>query len=87
MPEAQKLEYQAVGLRRLFPAQKYRYPESRPGTLRLIPEGSALRNLEQDYRGMIDAGFFHEPPSPLAEIVANLTELEARINRGQPDLE
>ncbi len=72
---------------RLFPAQKYRYPEARPGTLRLIPQGSALKNLEQDYRGMIDAGFFHEPPPPLADILSNLTELEARINRGQPGLE
>lgn len=54
---------------RLFPNRKYRYPEARSGTRRLIPQGSALKNLEQDYRGMIDPGFFHEPPSPLAEIL------------------
>lgn len=65
---------------RLFPAQKYCYPEARPGTLRLIPHGPALKNLEQDYRSMIDAGFFYEIPPPLAEIITTLTELETRIN-------
>jgi len=56
------------------------YDSARPGTLRLVPSGSRRKALEADYRAMQEMIFGEAPP--LAEILAVLGALKARLNGG-----
>jgi hypothetical protein len=63
-----------------FPAAWARYPDARPGTLRLLPPDARLPELEQDYRkmrGMI----FGEPPA-FERLLEVLREIEREVNGG-----
>ncbi|PAW67997.1 MAG: hypothetical protein B9S34_03785 [Opitutia bacterium Tous-C1TDCM] len=62
-----------------FAAAWARYETACPGTFRLVPPQQRLEFLDADYRAMRPM-FFREPPS-WKDVVAILSELEARINR------
>jgi hypothetical protein len=61
-----------------FPAAWAAYESAVPGTFKLIPPAPRLDALAADYRAMQDM-FFRPPPS-WEQIVANLRQLETRIN-------
>jgi hypothetical protein len=63
-----------------FPAVWAHTETAVPGTFRLVPPAERLDALARDYSAMRDM-FFREPP-PWSEVLAVLSELEARINRG-----
>jgi len=54
------------------------YSSAKPGSLRLVPLDSMLPALRADYGKMRDM-FFEDPPS-FDELLAELSDLEARIN-------
>ena len=62
-----------------FAAAWAQYETAVPGTFRLIPPAYRLAALESDYRDMREMFFGRSRPWP--EIVEQLRELEARINR------
>jgi len=62
-----------------FAAAWAKYETAVPGTFRLIPPPYRLAALESDYRDMHEMFFGRSRPWP--EIVEQLRELEARINR------
>lgn len=57
-----------------------RYDEAKPGSLRLIPAEARLADLAADYAKMAPM-FFGEPPS-FRELLADVEQLERRINEG-----
>jgi hypothetical protein len=61
-----------------FASAAARYPEARPGTLRLVPPGSRLGELRRDYRSMQEM-IFGTPPT-FDHIMAVLGEIESAIN-------
>ena len=61
-----------------FPAAWAKYEEAKPGTLRLLPPISRLRELERDYRKMREM-IFGEPPS-FERILAVLQSIETAVN-------
>lgn len=56
----------------------YRHAVS--GNLRLVPVGSARKNLAEDYDKMLEGGMFDSPPPEFDELMAACEELEARLN-------
>jgi hypothetical protein len=61
-----------------FPAAWARYADARPGTLRLVPPGARLPELEQDYRKMREM-IFGEVPS-FEHLVEVLRHIERHVN-------
>jgi len=61
-----------------FPAAWARYPDAKPGTLRIVPPDARLAELEQDYRKMQEM-IFGEPPA-FAHLLEVLREIEQEIN-------
>ena len=57
-----------------------RYDEARPGALRLLPAEARLSDLAADYTKMRPM-FFRQPP-PFREVLAEIEQLERRINEG-----
>jgi hypothetical protein len=66
-----------------YPSAWTLYHLAKPGTLRLIPAGSRLPELRQDYQAMA-AMIFGEPPA-FVQIVDSLAALEDEINRQSDD--
>ena len=62
------------------PARWASYETAAPGTLRLIPSGEAIKILSNDYKDM-EALFMEDPP-PFGQILEQLGEIEAHVNRG-----
>jgi len=58
-----------------------RFDEAVPGTLRLVPPDWRFPELERDYVRMREEMIFGDAPS-LDEILATLTEIEQRVNKG-----
>lgn len=63
-----------------YAASHARYDLAAPGTLRLAPHPALAARLEADYRDMREMFFGEGPVRPFGEIVAELADLEARIN-------
>ncbi len=61
-----------------FRHPKASYETAKPGTLKLLPNSSRLKDLKKDYQSMGEM-FFEEPPH-FDELVAKLKELENSIN-------
>lgn len=61
-----------------FPVGGDVYSSARPGTLRLVPPDELRRSLRVDY-GKMREMFFEDPPG-FDELLAELGDLEARIN-------
>lgn len=57
-----------------------RYDEAKPGSLHLVPAEARLGDLAADYAKMAPM-FFGEPPS-FRELLADIEQLERRINEG-----
>ena len=57
-----------------------RYDLARPGTFRLVPTPERIVDLERDYQAMRD--MYLAAPQEFDVVIAQLTDLEARINRG-----
>ncbi|MBS0357722.1 MAG: nucleotidyl transferase AbiEii/AbiGii toxin family protein [Proteobacteria bacterium] len=64
-----------------FNASYANYDDCLSQKFRLIPTASYLENLEQDFRQMIEAGMFHEPPLKFDQITESLKILEQTINK------
>ena len=62
-----------------FKDNKARYDLAKPGSLRLMPAGGHLSQLNDDYRQMQEM-FFEDPP-PFEEILAKIRTVEEEINR------
>jgi hypothetical protein len=62
-----------------FPATWARYADAKPGTLRLVPPGARLSELEQDYRRMQEMIFGKAPE--FEQLLDALREIEKEINR------
>lgn len=62
-----------------FPSAWASYDTANIGELKLIPSSKAIKILEEDYKRM-EAMFFEEPPT-FAEMINEISELEARLNR------
>ena len=75
MSRARGVEHKRV----FFAAAWAKYETAVPGTLRLIPPSYRFGALESDYRDMQEMFFGRSTPWP--EIVEQLRNLEARINR------
>ena len=58
-----------------------RYEECLSRGLRLIPDAEGLAALEEDYRAMIEAAMFSEPPSTFEALIARIHKLEREINK------
>ena len=56
-----------------------KFDEAIPGTLRLVPPGSRLAELERDYRQMRDEMIFGDAPT-LGHVLDILREVEFRVN-------
>lgn len=54
------------------------YDEAKPGTFRLVPPNERLPALRRDYQAMLD--MYLTEPASFDEILANLADLENRIN-------
>lgn len=50
---------------------------------RLVPDEHYLKNLEQDYTQMINAGMFHESPPTFNEMINGISDLEKMINKNK----
>ncbi len=60
---------------------KAKYDDCRNRKFRLVPAGDALAVLKADYESMLEARmFFSEKPATFDEIMADIAELEARLN-------
>lgn len=57
------------------------YDPARPGSLRLVPADSRLTELKADYQQMQE--MFIEPPPSFDDILAQLRNIEVRLNKGQ----
>jgi hypothetical protein len=55
-----------------------RYDLAKPGTLRVCPSDDNIARIRSDYRDMREM-FFAEPP-PFESLMADLRELEERVN-------
>ena len=75
MSRARGVEHKRVS----FAAAWAKYETAVPSTFRLIPPAYRLAALESDYRDMHEMFFGRSTPWP--EIVEQLRNLEARINR------
>jgi hypothetical protein len=53
------------------------------GKLRLVPGEALKKQLEIDYRQMIDAGMFYSPPPKFDEVLARLAEMQSTINKAR----
>ncbi|MBZ5763573.1 nucleotidyl transferase AbiEii/AbiGii toxin family protein [Rhizobium sp. VS19-DR104.2] len=51
------------------------------GGLRLVPDGDALKALEDDYLRMVEDGLLLEEAEPFEALVARCTDIAARANR------
>ena len=58
-----------------------RYDQAVPGTLRLVPPGFRLPELERDYSFMRNEMIFGDAP-PLEQIIDVLREIERQVNGG-----
>lgn len=56
------------------------YERAVTGELCLIPTGSALEALKEDYRLMVDAGLFQSEPMEFETLLGRLAKLEHRAN-------
>jgi len=63
-----------------FPAAWARYPDAKPGKLKLVPPDARLPELEQDYRMMQEMIFGKAPE--FVRLLDVLRQMEAEINRG-----
>lgn len=61
-----------------FRSKRARYDLAQPGTFRLVPDESRLRELERDHKAMTE--MFFAPPPSLSDILDKLKKLEDRIN-------
>ena len=55
------------------------YDTARPGTLRLVPSESRIKDLRADYRAMAPMMFDENPPS-FDDILAKIAKLQEAIN-------
>ncbi|WP_349254132.1 hypothetical protein [Rhizobium sp. CC1099] len=55
------------------------YDTARPGTLRLMPSGSRIKDLRGDYRAMAPM-MFDEKPLSFEDILAKIKKLQETIN-------
>jgi hypothetical protein len=65
---------------RFYPCVWARYDLAKPGTLRLIPEGTVLATVKADYRAMANMMFGNVPE--FDEVMAVLQQLQDEINGG-----
>lgn len=64
-----------------FNASYSHYDDCLNNRLRLIPNPEEQKNLEEDYRKMVDSAMFQHEPPPFGEIIKVLTDLEKKINK------
>ena len=57
------------------------YGEAVAGNLRLVPEGDALKALENDYARMVEDGLLLEDAEPFEVLVERCADIAARANR------
>ena len=57
-----------------------RFDEAKPGTFKVVPNATSLKNLKDDYRNM-EIMIYGNVPS-FEEIIAKMGELEEEINKG-----
>jgi hypothetical protein len=57
------------------------YPACLEGRFRLIPDEQLHADLAKDYAAMIESGMFMESPPAFADVMAQLRELEKRLNQ------
>jgi Nucleotidyl transferase AbiEii toxin, Type IV TA system len=72
---ASVVEYKKV----FFREAAARYDLAKPGSLRICPPDDKIAKIRADYREMREM-FFNEPPT-FDSLMADLRELEDRINR------
>lgn len=63
---------------RVFARKWARYELAKPGSFKLVPPETRLKNLEKDYVAM--RPMFLSEPQPFAELIRVLTEAEQRLN-------
>ena len=51
------------------------------GGLRLVPDGEALRVLEEDYARMVEDGLLLEDAEPFEALMAHSADIAARANQ------
>lgn len=65
--------------------QRISYESAVQGALRLVPDGPALKSLEDDYARMVDAGLLEEAAPPtFKELMQRCEDLEHRANQLPP---
>jgi hypothetical protein len=57
------------------------YGEAVDGNLRLVPEGDALKALENDYARMVEDGLLLEDAEPFEALMERCADIAARANR------
>jgi hypothetical protein len=65
-----------------FPRAWAKFEEAVPGSLRLVPSGARLAELERDYQKMRDEMIFGNAPT-LAHIIDVLREIERKVNQAE----